>query len=156
MWRNENERPGGLVRAAEGGPGRVRETVIGWSQARAGKAGAMAQAGDWRSRGPRYTRLMTSKADHHRPLPHRHSPFNPLSFIFKSPFCPSCPFTTPTSVPWLPPTVVVFFLVGRRRRRVTRLGGNYAHKTIPSARPFEFCPFCLILCAPVRSWDRTI
>ena len=45
--------------------------------------------------GRRYTRLMTSKADHHRPLPHRHSPFNPLSFIFKSPFCPSGPFKTP-------------------------------------------------------------
>ena len=52
MWRNENERPGGLVRAADDGPGRVRDTVIGWSQARAGKAGGMAQAGDWRSRGP--------------------------------------------------------------------------------------------------------
>ena len=52
MWRNENERPGRLVRAADGGPGRVRDTVIGWSQARAGKAGGMAQARDWRSRGP--------------------------------------------------------------------------------------------------------
>ena len=52
MWRNENERPGGLVRAADGGPGRVRDTVIGWRQARAGKAGGKAQAGDWRSRGP--------------------------------------------------------------------------------------------------------
>ena len=40
------------MRAADGGPGRVRGTVIGWRQARAGKAGGKAQAGHWRSRGP--------------------------------------------------------------------------------------------------------
>lgn len=141
---------GGLVRTA----GRCDRLGEVSGQARRGRSAGRGR--DWGAAGRRYTRLMTSKADHHRPLPHRHSPFNPLSFIFKSPFCPSCPFKTPTSVPWLPPTVVVFFLVGRRRRRVTRLGGNYAHKTIPSARPFKFCIFCLILCAPVRSWDRTI
>ena len=141
---------GGLVRTA----GRCDRLDEVSGQARRGRSAGRGR--DWGAAGRRYTRLMTSKADHHRPLPHRHSPFNPLSFIFKSPSCPSCPFSPPTSVPWLPPTVVVFFLVGRRRRRVTRLGGNYAHKTIPSARPFKFCPFCLILCAPVRSWDRTI
>ena len=105
MWRNENERPGGLVRAAEGGPGRVREAVIGWSQARAGKAGAMAQAGDWRSRGPRYTRLMTSKADHHRPLPPRHSPSNPLALIFEGPFCDPHAFSVPLPPRPFPPSV---------------------------------------------------
>ena len=80
---------GGLVRTA----GRCDRLGEVSGQARRGRSAGRGR--DWGAAGPRYTRLMTSKADHQRPLPHRHSPLNPLSFIFKSPFCPSCPFRPP-------------------------------------------------------------
>ena len=84
MWRNENERPGGLVGlrtavigcGAADGCDRLWDWQGGWEG-----AGSMARHG-------MAPRLMTSKADHHRPLPPRHSPPNPSPLIFKGPLCP--------------------------------------------------------------------
>ena len=70
---------GGLVRTA----GRCDRLGEVSGQARRGRSAGRGR--DWGAAGRRYTRLMTSKADHHRPLPPRHSPSNPSPLIFKGP-----------------------------------------------------------------------
>ena len=98
MWRNENERPGGLVGlrtavigcGAADGCDRLWDWQGGWEG-----AGSMARHG-------MAPRLMTSKADHHRPLPPRHSPSNPSPLIFKGPLCPLKSFSVPLLRPFAP------------------------------------------------------
>ena len=80
---------GGLVRTA----GRCDRLGEVSGQARRGRSAGRGR--DWGAAGRRYTRLMTSKADHHRPLPPRHSPSNPLPLIFEGPLCPPKFFSVP-------------------------------------------------------------